>query len=154
MPKGFSQHTSDDNALCSFSKMRLTELRWKGAIVVFLLTSLISGNVLYRISGSENMLNCVGYDVSNVANIQPIMYEAFGNIKLLPWIGLSYSLANFAFLSFARKVTCLFDLRLVHLVHIVIFIAGAAVSSMASDISSAIVGRVIMGWGGSVVQHT
>lgn len=95
-----------------------------------------------------------GYDVSNVANIQPRLYEAFGNIELLPWIGLSYSLSNFAFLSFARNITYCFDLRWIYCAHLVVFLAGAVVAGSAEDIALVIVGRVIMGWGGSVVQQT
>ena len=95
-----------------------------------------------------------GYDVSNVANIQPRLYESFGQIELLPWIGLSYSLANFAVLSFARKITYCFDLRWIYLFHMLVFIVGAAVAGAAQNTTFIIVGRVIMGWGGSVVQQT
>ncbi len=82
------------------------------------------------------------------------MYEAFPNIKLLPWIGLSYSLANFAMLSFARKITYCFDLRWIYLSHIVLFLVGAVVAGAAKSMTSVIIGRIIMGWGGSVVQQT
>jgi hypothetical protein len=95
-----------------------------------------------------------GYDVSNVANIQPRLYETFGNIELLPWIGLSYSLSNFAFLSFARKITYCFDLKWLYCFHLIVFLVGAAIAGTAQEINFIIVGRVIMGWGGSVVQQT
>ena len=94
-----------------------------------------------------------GYDVSNVANIQPRLYEAFGNIELLPWIGLSYSLANFAVLSFARKITYYFDLKWVYFFHLVVFMAGTAIGGSSNNIETMIVARVIMGWGGSVCQQ-
>jgi MFS family permease len=92
--------------------------------------------------------------VSNVANIQPRLYEAFGSIELLPWIGLSYSLANFAVLSFARKITFCTDMRWIYIVSMVLFMAGAAVSGSAESMSSVIVGRIIMGIGGAIVQQT
>lgn len=92
--------------------------------------------------------------MSNVANIQPVLYEAHGNIELLPWIGLSYSLANFAFLSFARKITYCFNLKWVYSAHLIIFLIGAVVAGAALNITAVIVGRIIMGWGGSVVQQT
>lgn len=92
--------------------------------------------------------------MSNVANIQPRLYEAFGHIELLPWIGLSYSLANFAFLSFARKITYAFDMKWVYMSHLVIFFAGAAIAGTSQNIAALIIGRIVMGWGGSVVQQT
>lgn len=99
--------------------------------------------------------NCIkGYDVSNVANIQPRLYEALGRIDLLPWIGLSYSLANFAILSLARKLTYFFDMRWIYLTSIIVFIAGAALAGAAPNMPCIIVGRVIMGFGGAVIQQT
>ncbi|KAE8154169.1 major facilitator superfamily domain-containing protein [Aspergillus avenaceus] len=113
--------------------------KWKftGSIVVIFLTTLING-----------------YDVSNVANIQPRLYEAFGNITLLPWIGLSYSLANFAALSFSRKILYCFDMRWIYIVNVVVFMVGAAVAGAAPNLPSVIVGRIIMGVGGAVVYQT
>ncbi len=57
-------------------------------------------------------------------------------------------------LSFARKVTYCFDLRWIYLSHLVILLIGAIVAGSAESLTSVIVGRVIMGWGGSVVQQT
>ncbi|KAM6517569.1 hypothetical protein FSOLCH5_008533 [Fusarium solani] len=114
----------------------LPEWKWKAAVLIFIITG-----------------SCSGYDVSNVANIQPRLYEAFGNIELLPWIGLSYSLANFAVLSFARKIAYCFDLKWVYLVHLAIFMVGTAIGGASNDIQTMIVARVIMGWGGSVCQQ-
>lgn len=99
------------------------------------------------------MIFLIGYDVSNVANIQPRLYEAFGHIEVLPWIGLSFSLASFAILSFARKILFCFDMRWIYICSALVFIIGAAVSGSATSISAVIVGRVIMGVGGSVVQQ-
>ncbi|KAG9249963.1 major facilitator superfamily domain-containing protein [Emericellopsis atlantica] len=110
---------------------------WRGIISVFLLTSLISG-----------------YDVSNVANIQPRLYEEFGRIELLPWIGLSYSLANLAVLPYSRRMISCFDWRTLYISHLIIFILGAVVAASAPSLSAVIAGRVIMGLGGSVIQQT
>ncbi|OBS16363.1 hypothetical protein FPOA_12961 [Fusarium poae] len=100
-------------------------------------------------------LTCIinGFDVSNVANIQPQLYEAFGHIELLPWIGLSYSLANFATLAFARKIIDFFNIRYVYIVSIVIFFVGATLAGVAKNISTVIAGRAIMGIGGSICQN-
>jgi MFS family permease len=94
-----------------------------------------------------------GFDVSNVANIQPQLYEAFGHIEFLPWIGLSYSLANFATLAFARKIIDVFNIRYVYIISIAIFSVGATLAGVAENISTVIAGRVIMGIGGSICQN-
>ncbi|KAL4803390.1 major facilitator superfamily domain-containing protein [Aspergillus unguis] len=111
--------------------------KWKGSLVVIVLTSLING-----------------YDVSNVANIQARLYEAFGNIALLPWIGLSYSLASFAVLGFSRKIMYCFNMRWIYIVNVVIFMAGAAVAGAAPNIQAVIVGRIIMGVAGAIVYQS
>ncbi|KAL4783841.1 major facilitator superfamily domain-containing protein [Aspergillus varians] len=110
--------------------------KWKGSIVVLLLTTVING-----------------YDVSNVANIQARLYETFGNIQLLPWIGLSYSLASFAVLGLSRKILYCFNMRWIYIVNLVIFMAGAAVAGAAPNISSVIVGRIIMGVSGAILYQ-
>jgi|SRR6478736_7347980 MFS family permease len=94
-----------------------------------------------------------GFDVSNVANIQPQLYEAFGHIEFLPWIGLSYSLANFATLAFARNVIDVFNIRYVYIISIAIFFVGATLAGVAGNISTVIAGRAIMGIGGSICQN-
>lgn len=131
----------------------LPEWKWTGAIVAMLVSSFISG-AFSPLPFETPFLTSTGYDVSNVANIQPVLYEAHGHIELLPWIGLSYSLANFAFLSFARKITYCFNLKWVYCSHFIVFLVGAVVAGAAKNIYSIIVGRIIMGWGGSVVQQT
>ncbi|KAL5340240.1 major facilitator superfamily domain-containing protein [Aspergillus crustosus] len=110
--------------------------KWKGSMVVILLTTLING-----------------YDVSNVANIQARLYEAFGSIELLPWIGLSYSLASFAVLGLSRKILYCVDMRWIYIVNAVIFMVGAAVAGSAQNMSSVIVGRIIMGVAGAIVYQ-
>lgn len=94
-----------------------------------------------------------GFDVSNVANIQPQLYEAFGHIEYLPWIGLSYSLANFATLALARKIIDVFNIRYVYIISIAIFFVGATLAGVAENISTVIAGRTIMGIGGSICQN-
>ncbi|KAJ5952414.1 uncharacterized protein N7479_010827 [Penicillium vulpinum] len=118
-------------------RSHIPDWKWKGTLAVLILTTLING-----------------YDVSNVANIQPSLYKAFGNITLLPWIGLSYSLAVFAVLSLSRKILYCFDMKWIYLVNIVIFTAGAAVAGAAPNLPAVIVGRIIMGVGGAVVYQS
>ncbi|KAF7546823.1 hypothetical protein G7Z17_g8169 [Cylindrodendrum hubeiense] len=94
------------------------------------------------------------YDISNVANIQPRLYEAFGHIDLLPWIGLSYALANFCVVTLARKLTFAFNMRTIFIANLLLFIAGSAIAGAAQSMSMVIVGRIIMGVGGSIIQQT
>ncbi|KAF3397144.1 Efflux pump roqT [Talaromyces pinophilus] len=126
------------------SRQGLSSWRWSGSIFVIFMTSLIHGiHIVF-----------LGYDVSNVANIQPHLYEAFGDIKLLPWIALSYTLSVFAVLSLSRKVIYCFNLRWIYCACIAIFLAGATIGGSASSMSVVIVGRVIMGVGGAIVYQT
>ncbi|GKU10039.1 unnamed protein product, partial [Fusarium langsethiae] len=118
------------------SQRILESWKWKGTILTIYTTCIING-----------------FDVSNVANIQPQLYGAFGHIEYLPWIGLSYSLANFATLSFARRILDIFDIRHTYIASILVFAAGAALAGSAKSISTIIAGRVVMGIGGSVCQN-
>ncbi|KAK7429933.1 hypothetical protein QQZ08_003555 [Neonectria magnoliae] len=114
--------------------------KWKGTLVLIFLAC--NGFVLS------------GYDISNVANIQPRLYEAFGHIDLLPWIGLSYALANFCVVTLARKLTFVFDMREIFIANLFVFIAGCAIAGAAQSMAMLIVGRIIMGVGGSIVQQS
>ncbi|KAJ5648810.1 Major facilitator superfamily domain general substrate transporter [Penicillium longicatenatum] len=113
------------------------EWKWKGTLAVLILTTLING-----------------YDVSNVANIQPALYSAFGNIKLLSWISLSFSLAVFSVLSLSRKIMYCVDMKWIYIANVIIFMAGAAVAGAASNLPTVIVGRIVMGVGGAVVYQS
>ncbi|KAJ5336979.1 Major facilitator superfamily domain general substrate transporter [Penicillium brevicompactum] len=124
-------------SLSPHPRSNIPDWRWKGTLAVLILTTLING-----------------YDVSNVANIQPALYEAFGNIALLPWISLSFSLAVFAVLSFSRKILYCFDIKWIYIANLVIFMAGAAVAGAAPNLPAVIVGRVVMGVGGAVVYQS
>lgn len=149
----------------SHPRKDLADWKWRGTISVILLTSMINGKfrkVVTAFVHHPGISICkilqltfhTGYDVSNVANIQPQLYKAFGSIELLPWIGLSYSLANFAILSLARKITYCVDMRWIYLVNMIIFMVGAALSGAAASMTTVIIGRIIMGVGGAIVQQT
>lgn len=56
-------------------------------------------------------------------------------------------------LSFARKIIYCVDMQLVYLTSLLVFIVGAAVAGAAPNMSAIIVGRVIMGVGGALVQQ-
>ncbi|KOS20402.1 putative transporter [Escovopsis weberi] len=93
-----------------------------------------------------------GYDVSNIANIQPRIYEQFHQIQFLPWIGLSYCSATFASFMFARQLTRCIDLRWLSVIGQVIFIAGCAISGASQSMAMLIVGRTITGIGGAILS--
>ncbi|KAF4470601.1 hypothetical protein FALBO_2490 [Fusarium albosuccineum] len=134
-----SQRTGNSLALSeetSPSRQNLLRWKWLGTFVTIYLTSIING-----------------FDVSNVANIQPRLYEELGYIELLPWIGLSYSLANFATIPLARQILHSIDICLAYPVGLVIFSAGAATAGAAKTLSTIIAGRTVMGVGGSICQH-
>ncbi|KID81854.1 Major facilitator superfamily domain, general substrate transporter [Metarhizium guizhouense ARSEF 977] len=113
--------------------------RWKGTLAIIYFTALINAQA--------------GYDVSNAANIQSRLYEAFGRIELLSWISLSYSLALFSVMFLVRHLTYNFDLRWLYLGSLAVFLAGATVAGAAQNMAAIIVGRVIMGVGGAFVQQ-
>ncbi|CAN8095562.1 unnamed protein product [Discula destructiva] len=95
-----------------------------------------------------------GYDVSNVANIQARVYEAFGHIDLLPWIALSFTTANFASIPLVRRLTGIVELRLLLATCIIIFLVGAAICGAAQNINTLIAGRAINGVGSCGVYQT
>ncbi|KAI2625710.1 MFS general substrate transporter [Hypoxylon sp. NC1633] len=92
-----------------------------------------------------------GYDVSNVANIQASIYRNFGNIELLPWVALSYSVCNVALGPLGRKLFKFGDFKVLYLASMMFIIAGSALSGAATNIESIIAGRAIMALGSSVV---
>jgi MFS family permease len=56
-------------------------------------------------------------------------------------------------LSFARKIIFCVDMRWVYLLSMIIFMVGAVVSGAADNMTAVIVGRIIMGVGGAMVQQ-
>jgi hypothetical protein len=113
---------------------------------------MINGKLCLLISRNLYSTGGTGYDVSNVANIQPRLYEVLGHIELLPWIGLSYSISVFCVLPSAQKIIGCFDLRWTYISSLVLFIFGNSVSCLP-NIFAVIVGRMIMGAAGAFAQQ-
>ncbi|KAK8877376.1 major facilitator superfamily domain-containing protein [Apiospora arundinis] len=88
-----------------------------------------------------------GYDVSNVANVQVPIYEAFGHIELLPWISLAFSLINVATIPLFRKLTGFMELKIVSFIAVSILIVGSALCGAAPSLNVVIVGRAFIGIG-------
>ncbi|KAI0842703.1 MFS general substrate transporter [Hypoxylon sp. FL0890] len=95
----------------------------------------------------------LGYDVSNVANIQSAIYKAFGHIELLPWVVLSYSVCNIALIPLGRKLFQFGDFKTLYVVGMLFLIAGSVISGVAPNISCIIAGRAVMALGSSIIYQ-
>ncbi|TQN64294.1 Efflux pump DEP3, partial [Colletotrichum shisoi] len=95
----------------------------------------------------------LGYDVSNIANIQPPIYSEFGNVHLLPWVATGYTATQVCMVPLVRKLAILGNVKSQMVVYTLIFIIGAAVSGSATSINSVIVGRAISGVGGAGIYQ-
>ncbi|KAI0202040.1 major facilitator superfamily domain-containing protein [Astrocystis sublimbata] len=103
---------------------------------------------------ASNILSLInGYDVSNIANIQGPVYEAFGDIHLLPWLALSYSICNVVATPLARKLFKFYDIKVLTLSGLVLLIAGNALAGAASSLLLLIVGRAVTAFGASIVYQ-
>ncbi|KAI0443735.1 major facilitator superfamily domain-containing protein [Xylaria telfairii] len=120
----------------SHPRQNLTVWKWR--------LMLIASNILSLING---------YDVSNIANIQGPIYEAFSDIHLLPWLALSYSICNVVTTPLARKLYKFYDIKVLTLSGLILLIAGGALAGAASSLLLLIVGRAIMAFGASVVYQ-
>ncbi|KAK3689728.1 major facilitator superfamily domain-containing protein [Podospora appendiculata] len=94
-----------------------------------------------------------GYDVSNLANIQAPVYQAFGHIELLSWVSVAYALANAATIPFFRKIAGFCPLRPLACFSLLAFIVGAAICGAAPSIVVLIVGRALNGVGAAGVYQ-
>ncbi|GKT56400.1 efflux pump antibiotic resistance [Colletotrichum tofieldiae] len=95
----------------------------------------------------------LGYDVSNIANIQPAIYEAFGNVNLLPWVATGYTATQVCMVPLVRKLAALGNVKLQIVLYTMIFIVGATVSGSATSMNSVIVGRAVAGIGGAGIYQ-
>ena len=82
-----------------------------------------------------------------VAAIQPSILEAFGEVQLLPWIGVSFALGSTAILPWG-KAYGIFNVKRLLIAHIFLFEVGSAICGAAPSMTALIVGRVIAGLGG------
>ncbi|OHF02314.1 major facilitator superfamily transporter [Colletotrichum orchidophilum] len=95
----------------------------------------------------------LGYDVSNIANIQPPIYEAFGQVHLLPWVATGYTATQVCMVPLVRKLALLGHVKLQIVAYTLIFLIGAAVSGSATSMNSVIVGRAVSGIGGAGIYQ-
>ncbi|KAL5866386.1 hypothetical protein ACKVWL_011456 [Pyricularia oryzae] len=91
----------------------------------------------------------LGYDVSNVANIQASVYHAFGHVELLTWVAIGYTSLNVCMTPLCRRLSALGNLKVQFYIYTLIFAVGAAIAGAAPDINYVIIGRAITGIGGA-----
>lgn len=77
------------------------------------------------------------------------MYQAFGDIEKLPWIGLGFPMASVAVILFVGRLYGLFNVKWLILTFIFLFEVGSAVCGSAPSLNALIVGRAIAGIGGA-----
>ncbi|RAQ60180.1 MFS drug efflux transporter [Aspergillus flavus] len=106
---------------------------WKWAIAY---ASMISTTFLFAL------------DNTIVADIQPVILDLFGEVSLLPWIGVGFALGTMCVLPWG-KVYGVFNVKYVYLFNITLFEMGSAVCGAAPNMTALVVGRVIAGVGGS-----
>ncbi|GAW17086.1 hypothetical protein ANO14919_065360 [Xylariales sp. No.14919] len=141
-PSAYTDEWQHRNALIdpiiseSHPRQNLTTWKWRLMLVACNILSLVGG-----------------YDLSNAANIQGPIYQTFGEIHLLPWVALSYSLCNVVTTPLARKLFKFYDIKVLTLGGMVLIIAGTALAGAASTFPLVIIGRAIMAFGASVVYQ-
>ncbi|KAK4861978.1 hypothetical protein LT330_003116 [Penicillium expansum] len=106
---------------------------WKWAIAY---ASMISTTFLFAL------------DNTIVADIQPVVLDLFGEVSLLPWIGVGFALGTMCVLPWG-KVYGVCNIKYVYLFNIALFEIGSAVCGAAPNMTALVVGRVIAGVGGS-----
>jgi len=131
---------------------------WKWKLV------LVSINILWLVTGKSCLHTCravewetdearLGYDVSNIANIQAPIYTAFHNLEIFPWVALSYSICSITVTPLARKLFKFYDIKILTTGGLALVIAGTSVAAAAANLRQFIIGRAIMAFGASVVHQ-
>ncbi|KAI0870646.1 major facilitator superfamily domain-containing protein [Hypoxylon argillaceum] len=141
-PQGHSNEWQRENKLIdpvileSHPRKFLTPWHWR--------LMLIASNILSFVNG---------YDVSNIANIQGPIYEVFGDIHLLPWLALSYSVCNVVATPLARKLYKFYDIKVLTVSGLVLLIVGNGLAGGAPNLVLLIIGRAVMAFGASIVYQ-
>ncbi|KAI9164036.1 Efflux pump DEP3 [Paramyrothecium foliicola] len=87
-------------------------------------------------------------DNTIVADLQPSIIEAFGDIENLAWIGVGFALGSVAILPLG-KAYGVYDVKWMFLACVVIFEVGSVICGAAPNMNALIIGRVIAGVGGA-----
>ena len=81
--------------------------------------------------------------------MQAPIFESFGNIEKLPWIGIGFPMASVAVILITGRLFGLFDIKWLMISYILLFEIGSALCGGAPSLDALIIGRVIAGMGGS-----
>ncbi|KAK5687092.1 hypothetical protein LTS10_001229 [Elasticomyces elasticus] len=108
--------------------------RWKWTLT---LVGLCLGSLLY------------GLDTTIAADVQAPIYEQFGEIENLTWVGIGFPMASVAVILLLGRLFDLFDVKIINIVSVALFEGGSALCGGAPNMSALIVGRVIAGIGGA-----
>lgn len=97
-------------------------------------------------------LSPIGRRLTNVlwqvADVQPAIIAAFGNVQDLPWLGAAFGLGAVAILPWS-KAYGIYNIKWLYIFHVIVFEAGSALCGAAPNMPAMIIGRVITGVGGS-----
>jgi MFS family permease len=107
-----------------------------------------------RFSICVDAYSFTGYDVSNIANIQPPIYDAFGHVELLPWVGAAFSGVAAAVVLVISRLSAFLPLKILLLVWQLFLFVGSVIGGSASSINSVIVGRALSGAGAGGIYAT
>jgi len=90
----------------------------------------------------------MGLDTTIAADVQSSVYETFGDIENLAWVGLGFPMASVACILVVGRLYSLFNIKYMINSSILIFEIGSALCGAAPTMEALIVGRIIAGLGG------
>lgn len=93
------------------------------------------------------ILLLMGYDVSNIANIQAPIYHAFGHVELLPWIAVGFSAFCCAVMPMFTRLANVFGLKPLFATSQAICFWGCVLSGASVNTDMLIIGRALTGIG-------
>lgn len=91
----------------------------------------------------------IGLDTTIAADVQAPIFESFGNIEKLPWVGIGFPMASVAVILITGRLYGLFNIKWLMISYIILFEVGSALCGAAPSLDALIIGRVIAGMGGS-----
>lgn len=83
------------------------------------------------------------------AAVQTPIYEQFGQVENLAWVGIGFPMASVAVILFLGRLYDLFDTKILVLSSIALFEGGSALCGGAPNMTAMIWGRIIAGIGGA-----
>jgi len=122
--------------------------QWVLTLVGLYLGALLYGQPIHRCNAGLSLTLTTGLDTTIAADVQTAVYETFGNIEDLAWVGLGFPLGSIAAILLVGRLYGLFNIKYMINTSIFIFEVGSALCGAAPNMNALIVGRVIAGLGG------